>query len=168
MCGMNVCLSRPRSSASMTLIMMLTWSALSAYGGRLWGGGAWSRCEWRYWWNQPRLRGGWGKYAERHDVVKLMSHVVVDALGGDVAFHPAPPVAGIHRRWPEHGAFRTADFACAFRNFIATFGQSHVPRLLVALDGVWVGRVQSSSLQGVVCPIQCRRSRKLQARRESS
>ena len=31
--GMNVCLKRPRSSASMTLMMMLTWPALSAYGG---------------------------------------------------------------------------------------------------------------------------------------
>ena len=31
--GMNVFLNRPRSSASMTLMMMLTWPALSAYGG---------------------------------------------------------------------------------------------------------------------------------------
>ena len=34
-------------------------------------------------------------HTERHDVVNLMPHVVVDALGGDVAFHPTSPVAGI-------------------------------------------------------------------------
>ena len=34
-------------------------------------------------------------HTQRHDVITLVPHVIINPLGGYITFHPAPPIAGM-------------------------------------------------------------------------